>query len=267
MLLRYRLGKVKYFLADHLGSTNGLADASGNVVSFVAYDSFGNASGNLATRYQYTGREFDNFTGLHYYRARWYDGNLGRFISEDPIGFAGGDINLYGYVWNNPIKLVDPQGTDGGVTAIIGGGAAIGAGGAIGVAATGAAIGVGIGAIWYYSWQLGEYIAQRNYPEQFPETQTKPKEKCDTKPNSHPQPIPQPVPAPTSSGNRGRWTCNAKCHVNNFSDDPTAPKFCYGQGSGSSETQACQAAKDDAQSKSPRGTYTRHCKCTSCWQR
>jgi RHS repeat-associated protein len=76
----------------------------------TSYDSFGNATNNLSTRYQFTGREFDNFTGLHYYRARWYDGNLGRFISEDPIGFGGGDINLYGYVRNNSIRHRDPSG-------------------------------------------------------------------------------------------------------------------------------------------------------------
>ena len=45
-----------------------------------------------------------------YYRNRWYDPKIGRFISEDPIGFAGGDINLYGYVGNNPLSFVDPLG-------------------------------------------------------------------------------------------------------------------------------------------------------------
>ncbi|MBK8151176.1 MAG: RHS repeat-associated core domain-containing protein [Acidobacteria bacterium] len=91
------------------GSTNALTDSSGNVTSSASYDSFGNA-GNLATRYKFTGREYDDFTGLHYYRARWYDGNLGRFISEDPIGFAGGDVNLYGYVHSNSINKNDPLG-------------------------------------------------------------------------------------------------------------------------------------------------------------
>ncbi|MBK8812778.1 MAG: RHS repeat-associated core domain-containing protein [Acidobacteria bacterium] len=57
-----------------------------------------------------TCREYDDFTGLHYYRARWYDGNLGPFISEDPIGFAGGDFNLYGYVGNGPLNRTDPSG-------------------------------------------------------------------------------------------------------------------------------------------------------------
>ncbi|MBK8151294.1 MAG: RHS domain-containing protein [Acidobacteria bacterium] len=56
---------VRYFIADHLGSTNALTDSSGNVTSSASYDSFGNATGNLATRYRFTGREYDDFTGLH----------------------------------------------------------------------------------------------------------------------------------------------------------------------------------------------------------
>ena len=48
--------------------------------------------------------------GLYYYRNRWYDPEVGRFISEDPIGFAGGDINLYSYVGNNPHGFIDPFG-------------------------------------------------------------------------------------------------------------------------------------------------------------
>ena len=47
---------------------------------------------------------------MYYYRNRWYDPEIGRFISEDPIGFAGGDINLYGYVGNNPQNFIDPYG-------------------------------------------------------------------------------------------------------------------------------------------------------------
>ena len=119
-------GQAQYFLSDHLGSTNALADASGNLIASTNYDSFGNATNaNFPTRYQFTGRELDNFTGLHYYRARWYDANLGRFISEDPIGFAGGDVNLFGYVGNNPIKYKDPKGT-AIVPILFGGGALLG---------------------------------------------------------------------------------------------------------------------------------------------
>lgn len=112
--LRVQTGSdVNYFLADHLGSTNGLADASGNLTASTNYDAFGNATNvNFPTRYQFTGREHDNFTGLHYYRARWYDANLGRFISEDPIGFAGGDVNLFAYVQNNSLNFTDPKGLE-----------------------------------------------------------------------------------------------------------------------------------------------------------
>ena len=101
---------TSYFLSDHLGSTNGLTDSTGALTSQTAYDSFGNQTGTIATRYGFTGRERDDATGLMYYRARFYDPNLGRFISEDPIGFAGGDLNLYGYVSNSPGSFTDPSG-------------------------------------------------------------------------------------------------------------------------------------------------------------
>ena len=124
---------VRYFITDHLGSTVALTDANGAITSSTTYDSFGNAApkqaagsaasgtgsaasstgnaaSNIATTYRYTGREYDADTGLYYYRNRWYDPELGRFISEDPIGFAGGDINLYGYVGNNPLSFIDPYG-------------------------------------------------------------------------------------------------------------------------------------------------------------
>ena len=110
--LRATTGSVaSYFLADHLGSTNGLADSTGAVTSQTAYDSFGNRSNTtFPNRYQFTGREFDTFTGLQFSRARWYDPKIGRFISEDPIGFGGGDTNLYAYVRNRSLATRDPSG-------------------------------------------------------------------------------------------------------------------------------------------------------------
>jgi len=48
--------------------------------------------------------------GFYYMRARYYDPEVGRFVSEDPIGFEGGDVNLYAYVQNNPVMFVDPSG-------------------------------------------------------------------------------------------------------------------------------------------------------------
>jgi RHS repeat-associated protein len=98
------------YLQDHLGSTTALTDATGNISTQMSYDAYGNSTSNSLTRYGYTGRELDADTGLMYYRARWYDPQLGRFISEDPIGFSGGDVNLYGYVANSPEGRIDPTG-------------------------------------------------------------------------------------------------------------------------------------------------------------
>lgn len=104
-------GQAKYFLQDHLGSSVGFTNTSGAFSEQISSDSFGNGTNpTFSSRYQYTGREFDPFTGLHSYRARWYDSNLGRFISEDPIGLNGGDINLYAYVGNRPNRFTDPLG-------------------------------------------------------------------------------------------------------------------------------------------------------------
>src|SRR6185295_13958890 len=61
------------------------------------------------TRYGYTGRERDPDTGLMYYRARWYDPQIGRFLSEDPIRFSGRDVNCYAYVKNHPLWFRDPR--------------------------------------------------------------------------------------------------------------------------------------------------------------
>jgi RHS repeat-associated protein len=79
-----------------------------------SYDAFGNttrsgaASSNSS---QYAGRENDG-TGLYYYRSRYYSPSLQRFISQDPTGFEGGDVNLYAYVGNTPVNLTDPFGTN-----------------------------------------------------------------------------------------------------------------------------------------------------------
>ena len=99
-----------YFSQDHLGSTTALTGTTGKLVERISYDAYGNSAGSTRTRYGFTGRERDSLTGLLYYRARSYDPQIGRFISEDPIGFAGGDVNIYAYVSNNPSSLTDPTG-------------------------------------------------------------------------------------------------------------------------------------------------------------
>jgi len=98
-----------YYETDHLGSTSALTNEKGHVVDEITYDAFGNGTGSKETRYDYTGRERDPLTGLLFYRARWYDSQIGRFISEDPIGLAGG-INQFAYVGNSPQNAKDPSG-------------------------------------------------------------------------------------------------------------------------------------------------------------
>jgi RHS repeat-associated protein len=95
---------------DALGSIVKTTDSAGNPSSEVQYDAFGNVQGLGGSAF--TGREWDDETGLYYYRARYYDPKIGRFLSEDPIGFAGGDVNLYAYVWNNPTRYLDPFGLE-----------------------------------------------------------------------------------------------------------------------------------------------------------
>jgi RHS repeat-associated protein len=122
-------------LTDALGSTIGLVGAGQNIATSYVYQPFGATAvvgAETANSYQFTGRENDG-TGLYAYRARYYSPVYQRFISQDPIGFGGGDANLYGYAFNSPVVQLDPLGLwtvqiglGGGVTGgdgVIGGGA------------------------------------------------------------------------------------------------------------------------------------------------
>lgn len=112
-------GTIRYYQQDALGSVIALTDENGVIKTQYVYDPFGNttiAGETSDNPFQYTGRENDG-TGLCYYRARYYSPELQRFISEDPIGLAGG-INKYVYVWNQPTRYIDPYGLAGMDTAV-----------------------------------------------------------------------------------------------------------------------------------------------------
>jgi RHS repeat-associated protein len=106
--------RIDWPLVDHLGTVRDLAKNDGTLGEHYEYDSYGNVvSGDTSkTRYLFTSREFDEDTGLQYNRARWYDAAVGRWVSEDPIGFAAGDANLARYVGNASTIVVDPTGLD-----------------------------------------------------------------------------------------------------------------------------------------------------------
>jgi RHS repeat-associated protein len=107
---------VFYFLTDHLGSTTVTVNSSGNPVGELRYQAFGAtrfASGEPGTEYRYTGQRELSEIGLYFYRARWFDPALARFVQADTI--VPGATNpqawdRYSYVRNNPLRYVDPTG-------------------------------------------------------------------------------------------------------------------------------------------------------------
>ena len=111
ILARMTSAGVDTPLTDALGSVIAETNAAQAVTTDYGYEPYGNTSltGTITENtQQYTGRENDG-TGLYYYRARYFSPLAARFMSEDPIGFAGGN-NLYTYVGGNPTNYVDPYG-------------------------------------------------------------------------------------------------------------------------------------------------------------
>lgn len=99
----------RYLHADRLGSVVAISDGAGGLQQY-RYDPFGGtvSAPLLANDFRYTAREYEA-EDLYYYRARYFDPQMGRFIGEDPIGLAGG-LNLYAYAEGNPILYNDPMG-------------------------------------------------------------------------------------------------------------------------------------------------------------
>lgn len=109
-------GQWYYFLADLGGSIVAIADARGRVVSTFDYDAFGVTRAKnetVSSPFGFSGRELDAATGLYYFRARYYDPTLGRFLSTDPLAPVADEplsFNPYIYVLNNPGRFSDPTG-------------------------------------------------------------------------------------------------------------------------------------------------------------
>lgn len=119
-------GANKYFYHnDHLGGVNVITDISGTRVQLNEYEPWGGVSrseGTIDPTHRFTGQELDPETGLYYYGGRYFDAEIGRFISPDPYVQAPDEpqnLNRYSYTLNNPVNLTDPTGHFFWIPAII----------------------------------------------------------------------------------------------------------------------------------------------------
>jgi RHS repeat-associated protein len=107
-------GETYYLTYDQVGSLRSIADSSGNAIKVIEYDSFGNiitdTNPTFEVPFGFAGGLHDRDTELVRFGYRDYLPDVGRWTAKDPIFFAGGDADLYGYVQNNPINWTDPQG-------------------------------------------------------------------------------------------------------------------------------------------------------------
>jgi RHS repeat-associated protein len=107
-------GNVGWYLTDHLGSVRGATDGSGNPLTTISYDAWGNVLTNSnsaqSDRYLRAGAQYDSSTGLWLQGFRFSDSS-GNWLSEDPSGLTAGP-NLYEYIGNRPTTAIDPSGLD-----------------------------------------------------------------------------------------------------------------------------------------------------------
>ena len=114
--------KNYYVASDGMGNVTAILDEDGNIVERRSYDAFGEMDcmtpdgtpvniSPTEVDVGFQGQIHDETTGLYQMGYRWYDPSLGRWLSRDPIGIAGG-VNLYGAYRNNPMSQLDPWGED-----------------------------------------------------------------------------------------------------------------------------------------------------------
>ncbi len=107
-------GTTYYLAYDQAGTLKAVADASGTVVKRIEYDTFGNVLNEsnpaFAVPFGFAGGLYDRDTKLVRFGYRDYDPETGRWTAKDPILFAGGDTDLYGYCLNDPVNLTDSDG-------------------------------------------------------------------------------------------------------------------------------------------------------------
>jgi RHS repeat-associated protein len=226
-------GQKLVYMPDQIGSVRDVLDAtSGNLVQSYDYTPYGGvarSNGSTPTDYRYAGLFFHAASGLNLSTYRAFDGVTGRGLNRDPIRELGGP-NLYMYTGADPINRMDTAGLGGeGVLEPIGQactktpqGAAI---------CAGAVTVIIVGVACYDVYEHYEHV------------------------NSTPIPASPPMFLPRT------MTCDTSCHGVQIDRNAVCPPFITGTGSGKNADQACTAAEKDANDKTPRGCYKRHCKC------
>ena len=233
-------GATSFYSDDGLGSVRALTNGAGAVTDRYTYDAFGTTlatTGSTTNAYRFTGEQQDAALGMYYLRARYYQAGSGRFWTRD--SWEGclrypDSLHKYLYTQNNPVTFIDPSGhmmierTMSSSKLLL---PAI-----PWVKVTGLAIAcvLAIDVSLFTIVLQGDTLEGINWLT------------CN------------------ASSRKQKWTCTGQCNVENYKNVPNAPARTYGTGYGSTESEACRAAKDDAQSKSPAGTYTRHCYCPKC---
>jgi RHS repeat-associated protein len=111
-LAQLKKGSIYSVITDHLGTPQEMVDSFGQIVWRLRSKAYGEkvfeGMGDISCPFRFQGQYFDCESGLHYNRFRYFDPDIGRFISQDPIGLVGGN-NLYQYA-SNPIEWIDPLG-------------------------------------------------------------------------------------------------------------------------------------------------------------
>jgi RHS repeat-associated protein len=234
-----RGGQIYYYETDALGSVNAITNSSATVQNSYLYDAWGQVktqTGSLANPFVYTSREAGE-AGLNFYRARYYQPSIGRFLQEDPLPPAGAD-STYLYADLDPALFADPFGMEAlpkpkpvpPVRPIIRPGP--------------------IRLPWCNV--IGAAVCMLLDPNQLGDPDT----------DEYLEPAKPGCPRRPRQG----WTCLARCHVKNFSNVPEAPAFVEGMGYGNTRDDAERAALNVAQGNTPRGTHARHCRVRKCWQ-
>lgn len=103
-----------YYVKDHLGSVRLTIDENSEIVSAKDYFAYGNVLRNInygeEDKYDFTEKERDAETGLNYFGARYYDSDIGRWTSVDPLAEMRPGLSPYNYAQNNPLNRIDPTG-------------------------------------------------------------------------------------------------------------------------------------------------------------